>query len=565
MEDDDIKLKLQRAAAGAVDPEDRAWAAAKYQEMYGTAPAKEGVPEMLKRPSMDPMDAAMQRREQGSGVGDMLVNAVSAAPMMGFLRGRKLPSLGMGFGQSVTQNSLDELGGGVGAAASVITGNLPGLRPKDSEGQPVAFSTPPEGVGSIYRQGRDKIREYDRQAMDEDPTGYLEGSLMGLAVPTPFRGASAPGRIAAATAQGGMASLMGSDADLTQGQYDQALSDTTQGMKTSAGIATGAEALRGVTRMMPMVRKFAEAKDAGRIPAAKALPKGQEGITRASEQARDTILARKGDIEKQGSAAYGAVVEPAKKMPAKTQPIRDKLQEIRAQNTMDDGTVVDEVLDAELAKLEAKTLSDRSMNDVLKLRKSLEKSADFGNTNPSDKAKAHREIYHAFRDGVRATSDEVAQADDAFSAMKEQGGVVEQVMGGKVNPKDPKSMRRAAAELEHAGNSTTAAHQRQPGYDQMSALDPGYREAMKQMEAKRALEATRLFTTEPGTRTGLGQAVEHLPGGMPLQLLMQYGRGLGRIADQNVVPALQGIAPRAPLSLDILDALMRRRQQEQDQ
>ena len=241
----DMRSRLQRAAAEAKTPEDRAWAASRYQELYGEAPYTGAGPrrDQYVPLSMDPMMKAIDKRNEEKanrpkrGVGETMLLHGGQGASFGLtdeLSGATYAALDMG-------PPMAQLPG----AAGLVGRGLHGLRrmfdPHDS--------VPIQGPGDAYRYGRDVAREeLDETAADRPNVALgsqVAGSLLNpIKAPIP-RGTTAWGRIASAAGQGavqGAAQGLGtSRADLTEGDVVGALKDTlpAAGLGAGLGVAGG--------------------------------------------------------------------------------------------------------------------------------------------------------------------------------------------------------------------------------------------------------------------------------------------------------------------------------------
>jgi hypothetical protein len=368
------------------------------------------------------------------------------------------------------------------------------------------------------------------------------------------------GAVTAGAAVGGTQGALESGGDL-----ETTLEGVAGGAGTSlvaAGVPEGVRAARSTIQgASPWIGRYNAAKESGKLDAAEALPKGQEGITRASEGARDKILARRDAKMSEAGGKYQAAESAESAAPADVGKVREALDKVRQGNLLSSGRPVSQALDDEISALESQLLDDVPTSDLLALRRSLQERANFQNKSPSDREMASRKLYDALRQGVRASSPKLAEADDMFSAASKEAGKTDELLGSSKPIKSFKQKRAAAAELEHLGNDSVPAQRRAPDLEALAKQDPAFAQALDDLMAKKALEATRL-SLNPGTRSSFTPAVSHI-GGMPLQVAAQLGRAGGRMADQSL-RAMQPAANLAPsLSLSLIDAFMQRRREQE--
>lgn len=144
--------------------------------------------------------------------------------------------------QGATGGFADEIGGGIGALVDKVTGSE-------------------ESLGDLYRQRRDTLREGDAAAAAENPlTSLISNVAGGVALPVGgvLKGASAAQRIAGATALGAGYGFGGSDSDLTQGEFGEAVTDTITGAAGGAVLSGGLEAARKLVQgLRPAANRMA--------------------------------------------------------------------------------------------------------------------------------------------------------------------------------------------------------------------------------------------------------------------------------------------------------------------
>lgn len=544
---DDVRSLLQRAAARAKTPEDRAWVEAKYQELYGRAPADEGVPAMLKREPLDLLDANMQRRQEQQqepaekpGLLKRALTSLDGTPVHAFMdrandafSGGAWPAITNALGID-TPESRDELARQNPTAASLGTGTGYGAS---------AFYGPAMLTTKALTAGASRVApELMGKALGKVGMGATSGLLMGGA-----EGASRTGTV--------------------EGALDAAGAGALAGTVTSA-VPAGIQAARTkLHEASPWIGRYADAKEAGRLPAAKALPAGREGIIDASRSARDGILARKDVLKGQAQGDYKSAIEPELGKPADVAAIQEGLAKLRAGNIVPaTGEVVDEALERQIAALTKKMGDAPDVDSVLILRRSLKQAAGFKNPSPTPDQLAARQLYKAFKQGAQNASPVVKEADAKFAAAKTQEGEVMDTLGVPRGIGGKAANRKAAKELEYLGDDSVPALERQPDLQSLRNMDPGYAEALAQLEAKKALEATRLLTLQPQVRTSINPLLANVPlVNAAAPQVYQWSRGAGRIADQslrNAQPAAE-MTPR--LTMSLIDAYLARRKAQQEQ
>jgi hypothetical protein len=596
--EDDIKQKLQRAAAAAIDPEDRAWAAAKYQELYGRAPAEEGVPKMLQRDPVDPLDAAMQRRQQEPQDDGMGSKVASAGKYLGSEMLEGLKGIGGMIYRPIanTPRSKDMAERGenlISNAADTFTlGAYSGLTD-------MAGITSPQGRaelaakhpgGAMYGQGAGALAG----ALSGPARMLTEGIETGVRTLAPDLANRLLGRVGANVTAGAM--VGGTQNYLESGgDLDATLQGVGGGSATSlvaSGVPEGVRAARrGLQGASPWIGRYADAKDAGRLGAAEALPRGREGIQRASERARDDILTADEGLTQQAQTDYQAQIAPALGRPIDMSPVRRAVLQSGV-NSRPASTGSPEAA-TPIVRRGQQVLDDLrvdpTVDDALFVRRGLDEEAAMGSPMPpTPEQRAARQMRGGVRQAIRDASPEVAQADDQFTQFRrgqerrndilfrsEDGGRGVQLADDALEAM-PAGMRqalrvgdeiKAAQFLETMGDESIEAMRRAPYFDELRRQHPAFGEALDQLMAKKALEATRLDTVTPQVRTNLAQALGQLPimGGLlggGTNLAAQYARGAGRFADQS----LRNLQPAAnlvpPLSLSLIDAFQRRREQE---
>lgn len=555
---DETQQRLQRMAASAKDPADREWARAKHQEMYGMAAAREEVPESLKPTvPLNPMEAALRRpKPEEPGLLERFGKQLKT----------EVRGIGAGLGLPIDASPDEREIADRMEVVSNKVGNIMtlGLGPAATD-----------AVGLTDPQRRAELdAKYPKTAYGAELGGSAASALVG------------PARAAGAVVERGVANVAPKLAGSLQGRLGMpavtgAILGSQDGVEGAAsgaaiGAASGAipaaasAARKTIQEKIPWVGRYARAKEAGLLPQAEALPKGREGVVKASEQARDKILKRQGDLNSEASGKYAAVEAAEAGGEANLSAVRSQLQKLREGNMLSGGTPISKALDDEISGMESLLMNASTNKDLLAIRRSLQERANFANKAPTDREESARKLYEAFRQGVREGSPKLAAADDEFSAVMTESGKTNELLGSsKGKPiKTRQQKTKAAAELEYLDDESIPALRRKGGLEELRQQDPGYAGAMDELGAKKALEATR-FSLEPGVRTSLTPAISGIPLiGPATKLLEQQGRFGGRLLDQSLrapeALGAQGMSERLPgMSLSLIDAIMagRRRQE----
>lgn len=257
MAEPNLKARLSRMAREATDPADREWAQSMYREEFGEAlapehsapgPWREGFSADSRRPVLNPLDAAIRRRAQ-----EQEESAERDAPSFG-----RAAALGTAAG--LTGDLFDEISaslGTYGTSPSMISaGGLPIAMLRQAEKR----SDLPKGQwgGSAEYEGlREQNRQDARANAAAHPLGYYPGLIAG-AIASPIKGpqiaaTSALGRIGAAAVRSGVEGAAfgagASEADLNAGDVVGTLRDTAGAGALGAGLgAAGSSVGEGIKR-----------------------------------------------------------------------------------------------------------------------------------------------------------------------------------------------------------------------------------------------------------------------------------------------------------------------------
>ena len=314
----DRRARLQRMAAEA-EGEDKAWAEAQLHQEFGetVTPTPRFDMRSGQRPSLDPLDAAIQRRaaEQEARAGQESGLGMAAV---------------RGGAQGLTGGFADEMAGSSGAYGVGGFG-LPGLSlggvrraaiEREQAGDPTGTKT--------YDATRDESRQADAQAASDHPWGYYPG-MIGGAILSPIRGPNvgpataapgvlnAMGRVGAAGVRGG---VEGAAFGVGQSESEDPMdilrdAGTSAGLGGALGVAgqTVAEGVKGVGGAIAknlkkrVVNEFAEGLESKTTPTQqKHLDRAQEDIYREVSTGPDAKAVR-GTVYK-GAAEGREVLKP---------------------------------------------------------------------------------------------------------------------------------------------------------------------------------------------------------------------------------------------------------------
>ncbi len=424
----------------------------------------------------------------------------------------------------------DKLKTAYSSGSNMITGGLAN-RIRDMPGSDSSFTRAEREAMAARNPGADKVGT---------GIGVVLGGLRGAGkvVDTGARAAvgalapglakSAGGRIAAATAAGG---LSGAAQDRMLG------GEGKLGGALGAGFgAAGSAVAEGAPALVSMLKggkgwvgKYAKAKDSGRLAQAEAegaagqLEKGPVGQFKAGGQARDRIMAREEQLAAQEGAELTAERAPHLQSPADQAAIESRFNELGERNKLSSvqelppgeagpaaRNVVDESLESELAAIRRKLGPNPSNEDVLKLRAGYQEAAGFGAPDPTDAQRKARKVYMALREGLQdspigAADRKYAQAQLARERRQDL------IMGTEEGPRsvqlpdrDPgapvpaRGAARAqdeqtmAERLGRIGDDNVPGAKADPRIAELRAQgDPEINAALDELEARKAWMATR--------------------------------------------------------------------------
>lgn len=376
-----------------------------------------------------------------------------------------LESAGRGLVQGSTAGFADELGGAVQGGLDSIYG-LFGDSPSEVNArlaeQGFTGDVGPTSSGQMYTQGRDEMRELDRQAKEANPSAYTAGEIGG-GIASSFvpglnlgKGASLAKIAAQSAAMGGAAGLGLSDADLTKGEFGQAAWDTAKGAAVGGAIGAGSElAARGISAL---ARKAPEALDRFAEKAAlNATGATGKQLTTFSDDAGRQLLDR--GIVRFGDSQRNIATRAADAVKAANSQIDDSLRALEAKGVKVDANdiyntiraKIDELAgdpsQADIAKMlegeldnllnatEARGSTEFGVGAAEKIKRGYNRKA--GNWADPEKGAVGKEMYQTFRGGVE---DAAEAADPATAALFKEG----KESYGLLRPIEEAAERRAA-------------------------------------------------------------------------------------------------------------------------
>jgi hypothetical protein len=319
----DMRTRLQRAATEAESPEDRAWAASRFKELYGEphdAPVERFDMRTGQRQSLDPLDAAINRRSQQQDEGpDAVESGVIGAGQGVFGLGDEIGAAGHTYGFNPAMVS----GGGMFAMGDAALRNR-------AAGDPTGTKT--------YRSTVDQARGDVASAAENHPAAYYPAMLgTALLAPGPKgapKGAGLGERLARNTAAGvasGTATGIGqSDKEDPGGIAEDALASGALGgglgllgtaigapfkylydkLGSSAGKRIANEAAEGATqKTTPTARAHLEKASKGLAEEVVSGPRGDEvrsALKGPAAEAPTKLKPRMDDLKAQRGAGYDA-------------------------------------------------------------------------------------------------------------------------------------------------------------------------------------------------------------------------------------------------------------------
>lgn len=347
---------------------------------------------------------------------------------------------------------------------------------------------------------------------------------------------SAGGRIAAATAAGGLSGGVQDRMLGGEGNLGGAL-----GAGFGAAGSSVSEAASGISSLLKKsdgwAGKFLRSREAGKMApieaegAAGKLDKGPVGQFKAGGQARDRIMAREEQLAAQESADHAAERAPHLPSPADRESIEARLGELGERNKLSSvqelppgeagpslPNVESEALGAELATIRRKLGPNPTNEDVLKLRAGYQEAAGFGAPAPTDAQRQARKIYMALREGVQDSP--IGAADRKYQqAQLARERRQDLLMGTEDGPRSvqlpdrdpgaPAPARGAARaqdeqtmaeRLGRIGDDNVPGAKADPRIAELRAQgDPEINAALDELEARKAWMATRFGVPEMPT------------------------------------------------------------------
>lgn len=341
-----------------------------------------------------------------------------------------------------------------------------------------------------------------------------------------------------------------------------------------SGVGEGAGVVSRVIRKDPAAGRYLKAKEVGayKDPEMASLPKGKQGMQEAADATVEKMATREKTLAAQREAEWDMTgADPATlAKPIDTKPILQQLRAGRQKHIDPDTGLPADGADSIVAAYDraiSRTGAQATVGGVLKRRQSLKKSAAFDNPNPSPEQLAARDVYQTFRQAVRGASDELAAADDAFSASAKAADRRAELVGADLTTAGPAQMEAAAARLGRVEDTNRPGLRTQKRLDELHESDPEIAAAMDFLANKKAQEAVRFGL--PNTSPDLSKAT--LFAGIP-RFLGQNARAIGaKVVDpaasatqRNFTPvarALPGFIPE--IEQAYAEYLERKRRQQQ--
>lgn len=341
---------------------------------------------------------------------------------------------------------------------------------------------------------------------------------------------SIPGRLL--TAAGTGSAVGGTDASLraaaagedTKGQLKAgglgaltgaALSTLTGGIGEAFDFAKGL--IRNPKSDLGRLRQdYRSAQNEGRIPKAEALSEGQYGKQEAASNAGREFMDYNDQQLQQARSQYGA--ELAKLDKEKGNAVVDQdvihqvLDKLQAENTRSNGTTVDGGLQRAIEAtregftrrsgiIDPETNQEitrpaGTLSDIVKEKRALSDKAERGGI-PTAENRPYRIIEKALGDRLKEIDPDLAAINDRYAqAMTKLETANDKILGADVSAVEPRASKqlRAAGRFGGSGGLETpggsAESRRQ--LDEVAALDPKYRDMVRDVRAKQAVEDTRI-------------------------------------------------------------------------
>jgi hypothetical protein len=263
-------------------------------------------------------------------------------------------------------------------------------------------------------------------------------------------GGRALGRIAQNTASG---ILAGAGQGLLESEIagdDKgagALEGATGGALLGGGLSAGGELATGVSnvvrRLSPLIDRYVVAKGANRYqsPDLAGFEPNERGVRQLADQGIDRIASDRAARAQDEVRLHGEASAPVIGEIANTFPVLNSLESLRQGNVGTHGKVVNQslpgIIDSQVDYLKG----NPTTGDLVKMRKSLRQGSGFGSTAPTDQQNITREVYDAFRNGIRDSSPEIARADDRLTAFNRQQERFRDIMYGTDKEVDRNLMR----------------------------------------------------------------------------------------------------------------------------
>jgi hypothetical protein len=571
----DMRTRLQRAAAEAESPEDRAWAASRFRELYGEshdAPVERFDMRTGQAPALDPLDAAIKRRaaQQPKPQGG------AETAMRGFFQGAS----GM-HGDELAGSSGAYGVGGFGLPGLSLSGVRDAAIERERAGDPTGTRT--------YDEVRNANRAADAQGAAENPAAYYPPMILGaLAMPGPKgapKGAGLGTRLAANTGAGvvtGLATGVGASDKEDPGDIaeDALASGALSGGLSFLGTAAGAP-FKYLYDKLGKSAPTRIANEAAEGATQKTTATARSQLFKAKEGLADEVIEGP-----QGDTVRSALRGPAADAPAKLKPRLDDLSTQRdaaytafeeaGKGTLDPG--------AYRAALVAAAKAERKPSMRKGFQKLVAEYDEWADSLAADGSPL------TLRDVREFTTDIQGLAASAIGSVNEKAATRIKDRMAAVATKSMDDLLEASAAgdegLQAAAQSLREANKgMSPLLTAKTALKQrakkeasegqGFRTLGKQVSMAATPAALGAVTAEEGDK--LENAALYGGGALALQRALP---ALGGLMDRGItgasifaarhpnsrIPEIAGRATRPfvpPLSLNIMDALMQRRREQE--
>lgn len=426
--------------------------------------------------------------------------------------------------------------------------------------------------------------EWERKS----PAGKIVGETLGMAPLV----ASGGGVASALASRGGAAAAQGLGKRLATAALDTAvpeaatsaiegndLGETGRRAAVGGAVGIGGQAVgeglkltgKALSFLDPWVARYQKAKDKGiyKRPDMKALEGGEEGVQKAAEEGRDRILARDVELNREAGQAFGEATDPLMGKVADPAPMRKALMELSLANRTSSGEPLKKGAVQKRIKEIMDTLGpEPTVEDLVKVRRSLDEGRAAQSLNPTDEQVLNREIYAAIKDSI----PEMKEADKAYAIAMDRSRRTKDIISNKeANVVDAEGEGRVTTEKAMARNVGRVGDTTRPGLEMRAHLeelanqDPEFAAALDFVANKKAKEAVGFgFSTpvqskftEVAKLFGLGPLIQQ-NARAALSTASTAAKGAGGAA----VTAGRASRPAAPFVLDPMDEAQEKRRKK---